>query len=634
MLQSIRDKATGWLAYVIIGLIAIPFALWGLGEYFGGAGPLVAAEVNGYEIPVRQVQQEVRIQREEIARMLGGSIPPNLIDDAALREAALQSIIHRVLLLQTAEKQGLRASPQGVIAEIQSVAAFAENGRFSPERYYSILQAQRIAPGDFERDISQSIILAQAQQRIAASGYLPLIDREEYARLRNQLRVASWRIFDPTDYAVPEIVDMASVEAFYQEHSERFTTPEKVQIRFLRLDPERLETQVDLAEDEIRQHYEMNAIRFEEPELRNVRQLFLSMDSVSAEEDIHQLRRRIDQGEDFALLAREYSQDRLSAQQGGSLGLIERGDLDTILETVIFSLPQGLVSQPVRTRLGWHIVEVTEIQASRRVPFEQVRAEVENDLRDRRAEQRQIQILDALLSQTFENPDQLEAAASATGLRIETSDWFSRLEGEGVAMHRAVREAAFSPNVLVHGRNSDAIDLPDGSTLILRVDSRRPPQVLALAEVEEEIRASLQEQASIAAARSEGDSVLALLENNMQWTEVIEENPAAWVRSVAIHRVLGAETEVHLPSALQRQIFRMRAPGEDQPLIQGWELPDGKYAVVVLESVEMVALEETSLELAQAADELQTAYAESEFLAYLNWLEDQAKIRMYPQNLD
>ncbi|MCA1792003.1 MAG: SurA N-terminal domain-containing protein, partial [Thioalkalivibrio sp.] len=131
MLQSIRDKASGWLAYVIIGLIAIPFALWGLGEYLGGAGPLVAAEVNGQDIPVRIVHQETRAQREQLARMFGGEIPADVFDESAIRNAALEALIQRELLRQAAEDAGFRASGRGVIREIRGIPAFLEDGRFS-----------------------------------------------------------------------------------------------------------------------------------------------------------------------------------------------------------------------------------------------------------------------------------------------------------------------------------------------------------------------------------------------------------------------------------------------------------------------------------------------------------------------
>ncbi|TVP87735.1 MAG: peptidylprolyl isomerase [Thioalkalivibrio sp.] len=635
MLQSIRDKATGWLAYVIIGLIAIPFALWGLGEYFGGASPLVAAEVNGAEIPVRLVHQETRAQREEIARMFGGDIPADLFDERAIRDAALEALIERELLRQAAEDAGFRASGRGVVREIQAIPAFRENGRFSPERYHTLLQAQRISPGDFERDMAQSIVLAQIQQSVQASGDLPMARAEEFERLRNQVRVASWGIFEAAEFDRPDVVEDEAVEAFYQDNQERFSTPERLQIEYLRLDPEALEAAVDVTEEDVREHYEVNAQRYEEPEERRVRQILIERNEADAESRVRDLRDRIEAGEDFAELAAEYSEDSLSADRGGDMGRIARGDLDRVLETVIFSLPEGLVSQPVQTRLGWHVVEVTEIEESRRQPFEEVRDEVERDLRDRRAEQRQIQALDDLMSQTFENPDSLEPAAAATGLEIRTTDWFTQDSGEGVAEYRAVREAAFGPPVRRDGRNSEAVDLPDDSTVVLRLKDREEPSVRPLEEVAGEIREILQQDAAAQAARERGQEVLEALADDRNVAEFAEDDPDRWTLSATVNRAAGPEEpDVDMPGTLMNRLFQLRAPGEDEVVTAGVRLADGDFAVLVLESVRMLEPSEAVEDLRRVADDLQVAYSGAELRAYLAWLESEADIRRYPENLE
>jgi peptidyl-prolyl cis-trans isomerase D len=633
MLQSIRDKASGWLAYVIVGLIAVPFALWGLGEYFGGAGPLVAADVNGQQIPVRLVHQETREQREQLARMFGGQIPADLFDERSIRDAALEALIQRELLRQAAEEAGFRAAGRGVIREIQAIPAFLDNGRFSPERYRTLLEAQRISPGDFERDVAQSIVLAQVQQAIQASGHPPMAKTTEFSRLKNQVRVASWRIFAAADFDRPDVVDDAAVEAFYRDNTERFTTPERLQVAYLHLDPEAIETRIDVSEEDIRAHYEVNAQRYTEPELRRVRQIRIGHDQADAEARIRELRRRIDAGEDFAELAGEYSDDRLSADRGGDLGQIARGDLDQVLETVIFSLPRGLISQPVQTNRGWHVLEVTDIQASRAVAFEEVREEVERDLRDRRAEQRQIQILDDLLGQTFENPDSLVPASRATGLEIQTTGWFARESGDGIAGFRPVREAAFSTAVRRDGRNSEAVDLPDGTTVVLRVVDVQEPSVRPLDGVVGEIREILQRDAASRAARERGEEILAALAEQPV-AELAEQDPEDWRLSVSVNRATGPEDGVDMPQALMEHLFQMPAPRGDRVQTGGIGLPAGDYAVVVLESVTMLEPTDVADDLYRVADDLQTAYSGAELRAYLAWLESEAKIRRYPENLE
>jgi len=482
--------------------------------------------------------------------------------------------------------------------------------------------------------VAQSIVLAQIQQSVQASGDPPAARAEEFARLRNQVRVASWRIFAAADFDRPEVVEDEAVATFYRDNQVMFTTPERLRIAYLRLDPRALEAGIDVTQEDVREHYALNAQRYEEPELRRVRQIQIDRDAADADSRIRELRARIEAGEDLAELAAEYSEDRLSADRGGDMGRIARGDLDRVLETVIFSLPKGLVSQPVQTRLGWHVVEVVEIEESRLQPFEEVREEVERDLRDRRAEQRQIQVLDDLLSQTFENPESLGPASSATGLEVRTTDWFTRESGEGVAQYRPVREAAFSTPVRRDGRNSEAVDLPDGSTLVLRVQERQEPFVRPVEEVAAEIREILQQDAAAQAARERGEELLEALADGRTVTELAEEDPEPWTLSASVNRSTGPEPGVELPGTLMNRLFQLRAPRDDEVVTEGVRLAAGDFAVIVLESVRMLEPAEAVEDLRRVADDLQIAYSGAELRAYLAWLESEAKIRRYPQNLE
>lgn len=638
MLQAIRDKATGWLAYVIIGLIAVPFALWGLGEYFGGAGPLVAAEVNGTEIPVRIVHQETRAQRDQLTQMFGGQIPADLFDERALRDAALESLIQQELLRQAAEKAGFRAAESGVVREIQSISVFSENGRFDPDRYHALLQSQRITPGEFERDVAQSIKMAQIQQAIQATGDWPPAKVETYARLRNQVRVASWTILaiDAFDHA--DVVEDAVIEAYYQANPERFATEEQLRVAYLQLDPRAVESDVTLRDEDIREHFEVNIQRYTDPELRRVRHILIDATTVDAESLARGLRERLEAGETFAELADAYSSDSLSADRGGDMGQIARGDLDRVLETVIFSLPVGLVSQPVQSARGWHILEVTDIQPAQAQPFASVREEVERDLRDRRAEQRQIQLLDDLLSQTFENPESLTPAARVTGLDVQESDWFTRANGGGIAAVRGVREAAFSAAVLVDGRNSDAIDLPDGSTVILRKLERQAPSTRPLDEVADSIRETLRRDAAAVAAQTAAEALRERLHAGASLAELQDQDPTLiWAEAVEVPRRGAVATDSPLPEALREHLFRMTAPAAPEtPVVDILRLPNGDAALVLLEAIRSVELATDGSDeaLRQAAQSLQMNQAAAEIQAYLAWLESEAKILRHPQNLE
>lgn len=389
---------------------------------------------------------------------------------------------------------------------------------------------------------------------------------------------------------------------------------------------------MDVSEEDIRQHYEVNRSRYEEPELREVRQIRIQDTGEEGEAKINELRDRLDDGEDFAELAEEYSEDRLSADRGGSLGEIARGDLDRTLETVIFTLPEGLISRPVRTDRGWFILEVTSIEEARPQPFEDVRDEVERDLRDRSAEQMQIDALDDLMGQAAEYPDSLEPAAEATRLEVQTSDWFTRGSGDGIAQHRSIRNAAFDPRVLEDGQNSEAIDLQDGSTVVLRIDEHEPSDVRPLAEVEDEIRERLRREAAADAAREAGEELVARLREADDWAAAIEDEEA-WQMEREVRRDSPVDGDNGVPGGLQQHLFRLPAPVEDAVEISGTQLGSGDYAIAILHEVRLD--DEADETMRQQARELMhNAYSSAEFRAYLAWLESEADIKRYPENLD
>lgn len=657
MLQAIRDRATGWVAYIFVGIIAVPFAVWGLGEYFGGAGPLVAAEVEGVDIPVRAVQEEARAQREQLRQMFGGRLPEDF-DDAAARERALEALIDRAVLDRAVERLGLKAGDDAVFREIASIGVFQQDGRFSAARYQQVLEAQRIAPADFERDIARSLKLAQLEQALSSSTWLAPSSVRQLSEWGQQERRVRLRGFPADEGDAAEALSDEVIEAAYVERAAAFTEPARVRVAYLSLDPSVLDETLDLREEEVREHYELTRSRYTEPETRAVRQIFVAEAAHDdAEARARELRARIDAGESFADVAREASDDQVSAARGGALGEVARGELPSRLDTVVFSLPEGLVSQPIRVEGGFAIVEVTAVTPPRVRPFEAVRDEVLADLRDRRAEQRQIELLDALIAQSFEHPDSLEPAAAATGLEIRETDWFSLDAGSGIAAHRAVRQAAFSPAVRVDGRNSEAIDLPDGRTVVLRVIDDQPSRVPPLEAVRDALVAMLvqeglaqrtAERAREAQARWSALDEAARREafdDRDLWTEpltVTRDGP--WPLETTPAALAGIPLDGPAVEQLRRVILRMPAPpsgdGSDgaltSPTFEVVTLEDGSSVLIALEAVTTRAsLAEASSERLRDERERQArALAAVEIDAWINALRESASIRRYPQNLE
>ncbi|SEP82924.1 peptidyl-prolyl cis-trans isomerase D [Ectothiorhodospira magna] len=628
MLLKIRDKASGWLAYAIIIMIAIPFALWGVHEYFGGGTRLVAAEVNGVEITTRTLQREVQQQRQQLAQFFGGRLPPELVDDERLRENALQTLIRRELLRQAVEDQGFRISPQAVARELAGFEVFQRDGVFDPVRYTQLLEAQRISRGAFEQDVATGLLMEQFEGGIRVSAFVTQHEVDEYLRLRDQERELSYFIIPAAEYAAGVAISDEAIEAYHAAHGERFRTPERVRLEYLLLDLEQLESRLTLTETELRRYYQQQIDRFTTPEARRAAHILVRLDAdadgdavADARAHAQALRARVTDGEPFAQVAEEASEDRLTAARGGDLGYVQRGDLGPALDGVLFTLSAGDLSQPVRTSEGFHLMMLKDIERAQAEPFEHVRDQVADELRARQVESRQIELMERLLTESYEHPGSLEAAADATGLEIRRSDWITRNQGPGLGSFAAVRQAAFSQDVLQEGRNSDLIDLPDGRSAVVRVLDHEPAAPRPLAEVKDDIRALIRREQSGRLALEAGEAALKTLQDGTALATAVADLPGRLEQ----RRTITRET-AEVPVAVITAAFGLSASG-----LKGVALENGDYALVKLHQVRDV--EPDSRELARARAHLEGLHGAMEFEAMLNAMEAAAKIKIHRNNL-
>ncbi|MCG5511745.1 SurA N-terminal domain-containing protein [Ectothiorhodospira shaposhnikovii] len=630
MLLKIRDKASGWLAYAIIIMIAIPFALWGVHEYFGGGARLVAVEVNGVEITTRAFQREVQQQRQQVAQFFGGRLPPELVDDERLRENALQTLIRRELMQQAVDAQGFRVSQQAVARELAGFEAFQRDGVFDPVRYTQLLEAQRISRGAFEQDVALGLLMEQFEGGVRISAFVTDAEVREYLRLRDQERELSYFVIPAAEYAAGVEIGDADIQAYYAAHGDRFRTPERVRLEYLVLDLEQLESRITPTESELRRHYQQQIDRFTTPEERRAAHILVRVgadadadaDAVAdARARAQALRARVTGGEDFAQVAADASEDRLTAERGGDLGYVQRGDLGPALDGVLFTQSVGDLSQPVRTSEGFHLILLTDIERAYAEPFEDVREQVAEELRARQVESRQIELMERLLTESYEHPRSLDAAADATGLEIRRSDWITRDQGPGLGSFPMVRRAAFSQEVLREGRNSDVIDLPDGRSAVVRVLEHEPAAPRALAEVADDIRALIRREQSGRLAREAGEAVLEALRGGEALAVAVAGLPGSLEQQRTITR---DSTEV--PGGVITAAFGLSASGS-----AGVALDSGDYALVKLHGVRDV--EPSRVELARARSHLEGLYGALDFEAVLNAMEAAAKIKIYRDNL-
>lgn len=582
MLQAIRERAQGWLAWVIVGLISIPFALWGIQSYLGVGGEPVVATVNGVDITDRDLSRRAQQARIELRERLGAAYDPALFEEGRLRAEVLDDMIRQTLLLDVSNRIGMRVSDEEVRIQILSEPAFQRDGRFDRESYERLLRLQGLSPAQFEEQLRQQLIGNQLLRAVVGSELITSRELDDYRRLAGQTRELSYAVMPAADFQSDAPIGEDEIQAFYEANAARFQSPDMVTLEYLVLDVGELAKGAEIGDDELLRVYEQDQSRFGQPELRSVRHLLATVpqdaDEASAqavEAQVQSIRERILAGEAFDEVARSESQDPGSASEGGSLGTIEQGIMDPVFDMVAFALPEGELSQPVRTRFGYHLIDVTEIIPPAVKSFDEVKEELRAEVSRQRGESLFYDLGERLANVAYETPDSLEPAAEELGLTLQQSDWIGRAGGEGVLGHPRVTGAAFSDEVLVGRNNSDLIE-PERDVLravVLRVADHRVAAVRPLDEVRDEIVEALRSERAGEAALQAAGTAVEQLRQGMHWSEAM---PSAVVETPgAVARDLQS-----VPAPVRQLAFTLLAPVEGTASVGTTVLENGDVAVI------------------------------------------------------
>lgn len=626
MMMNLRDRLSGWIAYTIVGLISIPFVLWGIGEYFQGGNDAPVATVNGQEISPRALEQAYGQERQRMAQAFGGSVPPDMLEGMGLKRQVLDGLVLREVLRQYAHSNGLRVSDAELAAVLRGVPAFQENGAFSQSRYEQVLGLQGQSPIGFEADVRQDLVLEQLQRGIASSSFGNDAEVEAFLRLRGQTRAVEV-------YTIPAAPRRAAIkpsdeqlQAYYKDHAQDFRRAERVKLDAIELSVEDLAASQQPTEEDLRRAYEDYLAREQQRERREARHILLATpaggDAEAVRKQADELGARLAKGEDFAALAKEFSQDPGSAKDGGKLGMVERGMMVEPFEQALFALKQGEVSAPVQSEFGWHLIRVDGIEKLKPKSFDEMREAMLKDARHRLAEDRFHDLADRLATLAYEQPDSLKPAAEQLGLQVAQTGWISRDKGEGLGANAKLRGAAFGPEVLGQGRNSDLIDLGDNRVAVVRVAEHEAAADQPFDAVRAEVVRRVTEQELARVVEADAKALRQALAKAGAVDDAMKASGAERGFSGDVKRI-GQEG---VDPAILRAAFSAGRPG-DAPLTDSVRLASGDMAVVRVLSVKDgdPAAVDASERLA-IMDELRQSQGMNELSAFIAHLKARAEI--------
>ena len=581
-MQSLRDGSTGIASKILVGLIIIVFALFGMGSIttFFAPTPKVA-EVNGEDIT--QIEMETAVERSR-RMMLSQNIDPLSIDEDALRSSVLQSLISRKLLSQLADDWNL-VYPDALLDEhIRSTPAFQIGGLYDPEQFALVVGSAGFSPQGYREELRTEKKFSQIATAVAGSGFLPKELAARIGSITGQTRDVAYLLIDIETLSQQLEVPDSELLSFYQESLKDYETEETVDIEYVELRQSDLVELVDASEQELLNYFEDNKEMYTRPEERQLAHIFkehASNEDVRA--TLEQMYKQILDGADFAKLAKDNSEDPLSSENGGDLGFSSRGVFSSEsyrqFEEVAFNLKLNEVSGPVETEFGIHLIKVLDIVPAVDPDFDQVKDSVTEAYRQRISEDMFVTRSSELSELAFESSD-LQVPSTALDLTIKSTGPVGYSATEGIAANPEIINMAFSDDILIDGNNSDVIEVAADHHVVIRVKKYEPSEIRPFEGVMDEVRNKLLRKKSIRLAEGQAKEIIEMLEAGSLTRYVADQFDLSWNVVAAVKRM-----SRELEDEIRETAFSLPRPTEGGKSLGYVLLDTGNVAVISVTNV-------------------------------------------------
>jgi len=582
MLQAINDRIKGWLGIVIVVLIGLPFAFWGIQSYMDDAGPRYAAKVNNIEISANEFERSVSVQRQSLLRQYGGQLP---IEEKTLRERTLTQLINQRLLESVTYEDGYRISDSILSAKIKQL--FTVDGVFDRLRFEANASSIGMSIPAYEQALRNELRLQQMQTAISNSSFATRKEINNLAALNEQTRDITVLTFGIEHFSTAKKPSKEEIKQYYEANLQRFMSPEKVKVDYLEITSDALSKNIDIDEDQIKKMYDDYVASISGREERKARHILLQVKTgdaaseTAAKEKIQSLKKELEQGADFAELASKYSQDTGSAEDGGDLGWVALGEMVKPFERVLFDMSKGAVSDVVKTQFGYHLIKLDDIRGEKIETFDAKRGAFEEELKADGIASIFYDLSERLASITYENPDSLDVAAEDLGLTIQHSNYFTRVKGDGIAANEQLRNMAFSPLVLTQGSNSDLVEISPTHVVVFRLNDRIAATAIPLELVSSKIENIL----NVKNGHKQTKEAAAAIKARIEAGESIDSLKVDGIIVDVIASLGRTDNSKVSDTAILHNAFEIAPGKEDAPSVKEVDLISGDVALIVLTKV-------------------------------------------------
>ncbi len=590
---------------IVMGILILAFALWGVGDYFAQSSNDKLATVNGEVISYTDFTSQFNNYKQNMISQFGDGIDPSYFDTPVMRRNFLESMINNELVKQVAKDNGYTVTAAKIRSMIEEAPAFKdENGQFDKSLYAAFLTQTNQSAQLLQMKLEDEESGRALNGMLDVTSFVTPFETEKMASLNKQTRDINYITITQEQFLENIELTDEEIETYYNDNSAQYMSEEQVSVNYIELNATDVAQSIDINDATALEYFESNKERFRKPEQRLASHILVNNND-EAESILKEIQEKLAAGESFAELAEAYSQDPGSASSGGDLGWVSPEDMVKEFEDTLFSMTAGTVSEPVETQFGFHIIQLNEIKPSAIPVFEAVKNDIVQELQAVDSETVFLERASELAEQVLDAQAGLEGAAEATGLQVQTTELFARSGGLGLASEQTFINAAFSPNVKEDLMNSEVVNITDTHVVFMHLNEVKAAELKPLDEVKDLIVTTLKNQKAAEQARSLAEQIAEQYKaEGSDLSELAAEHDLALETAYAVPR-----TGSTLPFNLVKGLYEMGRPEAGSTPIEVLDSNGSDVAVVELlavNDVDLTTLEDIKSESVQLARNIKT----------------------------
>ena len=515
MLDKFRSYAQTKAAQVILALVLIPFALFGIDSYLNQAGNnLSIAKVDGYKIALPEYNRAIENVRNRMMSE-GKKLDPAMFDSFEFKESVVDGLITKQLINNDIKKSQFKITDQQLSQYIIGMPDFQKDGKFSQELYDKVLQNNQLNPKKFEESIRNDLLIQQVRDGLQKLTFIPPNNLTETLKATSQQREVTVAEFKTKEYMAKANISEKDMQAFYDQNKSKFLASEQVKAEFVVFSLTSILPSITVSEDEVKAFYKTNADKYQNQQQREASHILIAASKnaapaekakakAKAEDVLGQIKKNPKQ---FEELATKYSQDPESAKKGGDLGAFGRGMMVKPFDDAVFSMKVNEISGIVESDFGYHIIKLTKV-IGEGGGFDAIKPQIKAELIYQKAQDKYAALAEDFSNKVYEQSSSLDVVSKKFNLPIQKTDWISRNESDKFFKNEALMNALYSKESIKDRRNTEAIEVTPNNLISARVVDYKAQSTKPFAEVKKSIEDYLKFEAAKKLVATEGEAAL------------------------------------------------------------------------------------------------------------------------------